>query len=877
MKKTTFWKDIRKSFALSKGRFISIMLLMFLGSFALTGLKATPPDMERTARAYLDKQKTMDLAVISNAGLDKKDKAELDSIKDVSIEYGYMVDTSIKDSNKSMRVFSDSKDISLYDLVSGKFPQNSKEIALSSNLKDRYKVGDKIEFKEEKNSILKGDEYEIVGFVNSAEIWSTTNLGNTTAGDGTLSAYGVVSSDSFSSDVYTIARLKYDETDRVNSYSDKYSEIIQKKQEQLDDLLSDNGEQRLVDIKKTQQSSINSKKAQLEEAKSNLAKKREAVANLPETQLNGINKEFSEAQDKINEAEEDIKNGQNKIDSLEAPSYNTYTRTTFPGGEGYRTYESIKNNIGNIGNLFPVVLYLVAALVTFTTMTRFVNEERINSGILKALGYSDFDVLKKFICYGTVAGFTGTLLGIALGQYVLPSIVTRTVSNTMIIGGPKLYFYCSFSLLSLIFTLISAVMPTFLVARKELNENTAQLLLPKPPVSGSKILLERIGFIWNGLNFTQKVTARNIFRYKQRMMMTVLGVTGSVALLFAGLGIQSSIGKVVNNQFKEITRFDILAVKKNNISQDEQKEIDNLLKSERVNEFKEIHYKSISEKISGQIDKKSISVISSDGKLDSFITLRNTESGKELKLSNKGALISQKLADYYNVKKGEYFNFKDNDGKNYKIKVADIVEMNVGHYIFMSNDYYHKTFGEIAENNAYLINLKNKSASNISNSSKIFLDKSGISALSQNSALVKTVRTAVNSLGTSMTVLVVVSVLLAIVILYNLTNINVAERIRELSTIKVLGFFDKEVTMYIYRETMILSAIGILLGIVGGYYLHNAIITMMSKDTVYPKVVELTVYFIPVTTIILILSILGFVVNFRLKNVNMLEALKSVD
>lgn len=170
MKKTTFWKDIRKSFALSKGRFISIMLLMFLGSFALTGLKATPPDMERTARAYLDKQKTMDLAVISNAGLDKKDKAELDSIKDVIIEYGYMVDTSIKDSNKSMRVFSDSKDISLYDLVSGKFPQNSKEIALSSNLKDRYKVGDKIEFKEEKNSILKGDEYEIVGFVNSAEI-----------------------------------------------------------------------------------------------------------------------------------------------------------------------------------------------------------------------------------------------------------------------------------------------------------------------------------------------------------------------------------------------------------------------------------------------------------------------------------------------------------------------------------------------------------------------------------------------------------------------------------------------------------------------------------------------------------------------------------
>lgn len=240
-------------------------------------------------------------------------------------------------------------------------------------------------------------------------------------------------------------------------------------------------------------------------------------------------------------------------------------------------------------------------------------------------------------------------------------------------------------------------------------------------------------------------------------------------------------------------------------------------------------------------------------------------------------MISEKLAQYYGVQKGDYFIFQYDKGKNHQLKVADITEMNVGNYLFMKNTYYQKIFNDSPKQNAILVNLKNDTTQNISKQATKLLGMSGIANISQNSSLIKMVDTAVKGLNASMTILIIVSVLLATVILYNLTNINVSERIRELSTIKVLGFHNKEVTMYIYRETISLSIIGITLGLVGGYYLHDTLITMMSRDTMYPKEVDWSVYIIPIVTISILLIILGWIVNHRLKTVDMLEALKSVD
>ena len=878
MAKKTYWKDIRKSFGSSKGRFLSIMLLMMLGAFAFVGLKVTGPDMQATASQYLKKHNTMDLSVIASYGFSDDDKEELDSIKNADVEYGYLTDVTVRNTDDAIRVFSKSTSISTYELVSGRLPKSSDEIALASTMKDDYKVGDTISFTQsDEDGILKNTTYKVVGFVNSSEILSTTSLGSSTAGDGSLSNYAVVTESAFDTDTYTIARIRYDDLKTLNPFSESYKQKVADKQNELDDLLSDNAEQRLASLKSDAQVDANQEK--VDSAKAQLAAQESALASLSAEQQAAAQSSIDQAQAEITESESEIQEAQAKIDAMTEPTYTSYTRSTLPGGEGYQTYESSTSSISSIGNIFPVVLYVVAALVTFTTMTRFVDEERTNSGILKALGYSNSDVIKKFVIYGFVASMIGTVLGIVAGHYLLSRIIAQIVTSDTTLGETHLYFYWNYTAIALVLALISAVLPAFLIAKNELSEKPAQLLLPKPPVKGSKIFLERIGVIWRRLSFTHKVTARNIFRYKQRMLMTIFGVAGSVALLFAGLGIRSSLGNVIENQFTNLMPYDMIVVKNDDNSSSENQEVKDFMDSNKVSQCQSIYFTTLSETISGLTDKQTVSIMVSSGDdFGDFIHLKDASSGDSLTLSDDGIIISEKLASLYHVEAGDSFTLKDSDGKKHTVKVAAVAEMNVGHYLFMSQKVYQKIFGETPNDNAYLVTLKNDSSSNIEKLSTKLLAMSGVSAVSQNSSLVKTVKSVVASLNGAMTILIVVSILLAVVILYNLTNINVAERIRELSTIKVLGFYDKEVTMYIYRETISLSLIGIIVGLIGGKYLHQVIMGMIGSDSImFGTTVGWDIYVIPIAVIVIILLALGWLVNHILKTVDMLEALKSVD
>lgn len=880
MAKKTYWKDIRKSFGSSKGRFLSIMLLMMLGAFAFVGLKVTGPDMQATASQYLKKHNTMDLSVIASYGFSDDDKEELDSIKNADVEYGYLTDVTVKNTDDAIRVFSKSTSISTYELVSGRLPKSSDEIALASTMKDDYKVGDTISFTQsDEDGILKNTTYKVVGFVNSSEILSTTSLGSSTAGDGSLSNYAVVTESAFDTDTYTIARIRYDDLKTLNPFSESYKQKVADKQDELDDLLSDNAEQRLASLKSDAQSEVDANQEKVDSAKAQLAAQESALASLSAEQQAAAQSSIDQAQAEITESESEIQEAQAKIDAMTEPTYTSYTRSTLPGGEGYQTYESSTSSISSIGNIFPVVLYVVAALVTFTTMTRFVDEERTNSGILKALGYSNSDVIKKFVIYGFVASMIGTVLGIVAGHYLLSRIIAQIVTSDTTLGETHLYFYWNYTAIALVLALISAVLPAFLIAKNELSEKPAQLLLPKPPVKGSKIFLERIGVIWRRLSFTHKVTARNIFRYKQRMLMTIFGVAGSVALLFAGLGIRSSLGNVIENQFTNLMPYDMIVVKNDDNSSSENQEVKDFMDSNKVSQYQSIYFTTLSETISGLTDKQTVSIMVSSGDdFGDFIHLKDASSGDSLTLSDDGIIISEKLASLYHVEAGDSFTLKDSDGKKHTVKVAAVAEMNVGHYLFMSQKVYQKIFGETPNDNAYLVTLKNDSSSNIEKLSTKLLAMSGVSAVSQNSSLVKTVKSVVASLNGAMTILIVVSILLAVVILYNLTNINVAERIRELSTIKVLGFYDKEVTMYIYRETISLSLIGIIVGLIGGKYLHQVIMGMIGSDSImFGTTVGWDIYVIPIAVIVIILLALGWLVNHILKTVDMLEALKSVD
>ena len=534
-------------------------------------------------------------------------------------------------------------------------------------------------------------------------------------------------------------------------------------------------------------------------------------------------------------------------------------------------YSNSAMSIRAVGNIFPVVLYAVAAMVTFTTMTRFVDEERTNAGIFKALGYHSKDIIAKFVIYGLVAGTLGTLLGILIGHYVLAPTISHIITERMIVGENQQYFYWTYSCLALGVSLVASVLPAYLVSRRELHEEAAQLLLPKPPVKGSKILLERITFIWSHLSFTQKVTARNIFRYKQRMLMTIFGVAGSVALLFAGLGIQSSVVGVADRQFKDLQQYQMVLSVNSSASNSDKAKLEEKLQSDDVENYRLIYSKQTEEKYSGKAGIQTVTIMVTDqDDLAPFVQLE--KNGEKLDLSD-GVILTEKLAQLAGVSVGDNFTI---DGKTFK--VGAITEHYVGHFVYMNQKTYEAIYGQAAKMNTYLVQLKDKSAVNTERVAGEFMEQAAVNGLVQNASTIQLFESFANSLNHTMAILVLVSVLLAIVILYNLTNINVAERIRELSTIKVLGFHNKEVTLYIYRETIILSLIGMIVGLVSGFYLHQFLIQMIAPGTFrfQPKV-GWEVYLIPVLAVSVILTILGFFVNHYLRKVDMLEALKSVE
>lgn len=901
MKRKIYWKDLLQSFTGSKGRFLSILTLMMLGSLALVGLKVASPNMERTAWTFLKNTNAADVTVIGDYGLDQADQAELQTLSGADVEFGYMTDLTLANSEDAIRIFSNTDKISKFQVTEGRLPEKEDELALADFWKDRYQIGQVIYLSQKKgsNSQLKRDSYTITGFVHSPDIFSKSDMGSSASGNGNLIAYGVVTEENFKSSVYTIARLRFASLTDVNPFSSDYEKKLEEEEETLKELVADNGQARLEKMKKDAQESLDEGKKQLDQAETNLVagKKRlqetdtklqgqEArLSQFPEPQQSQISSQIEQAKEqlkqekeKLSQAETDLTNekakwqtSQDEVNALTEPTYHVYNRKSSPTGQGYLMYSNSAMSIRAVGNIFPVVLYAVAAMVTFTTMTRFVDEERTNAGIFKALGYHSKDIIAKFVIYGLVAGTLGTLLGILIGHYVLAPTISHIITERMIVGESQQHFYWTYSCLALGLSLIASVLPAYLVSRRELHEEAAQLLLPKPPVKGSKILLERITFIWSHLSFTQKVTARNIFRYKQRMLMTIFGVAGSVALLFAGLGIQSSVVGVADRQFKDLQQYQMILSVNSRASDSDKAKLEEKLQSDEVENYRLISFKQVEEKYAGKAGVQTVTIMVTDkDDLEPFVHLE--KNGEKLSLSG-GVILTDKLAQLAGVSVGDNFTI---DGKTFK--VGDITEHYVGHFVYMNQATYEEIYGQAPKMNTYLVQLKDKSEGNTETVAGEFMNLAAVSGLVQNASTIQLFESFANSLNHTMAILVLVSVLLAIVILYNLTNINVAERIRELSTIKVLGFHNKEVTLYIYRETILLSLIGMIVGLVSGFYLHQFLIQMIAPGTFrfQPKV-GWEVYLIPVLAVSVILTILGVFVNHYLRKVDMLEALKSVE
>jgi putative ABC transport system permease protein len=536
-------------------------------------------------------------------------------------------------------------------------------------------------------------------------------------------------------------------------------------------------------------------KPQLAEAEQTLADK----WNEYNDGLTTYNDALPDAQQKIGDGESDLADARARLAKLSMPNYEAGTRREALGSEAYKTYDTVSEIIDSLAGVFPVLLYVVAAFVTLSTMTRMVDEERINSGTLKALGYHDRDVALKFVLYGALAGGIGTVLGIILGHTLLPWIVYSAYGPKFTLPPIHLGFYPVITVVAILLAGLCAVLPAVLAVRHELGEKPAALLLPKPPKGGSKIMLEHIRPVWSRMSFTHKVTARNLFRYKQRMFMTVLGVAGAVCALVAGFGVQHSIQEMSQKQFGSILKYDMIAVQAPTATDDQVADLNDRLAGDDISSQVPIHYESVTLTAGANNDTQEISMIvpEDDSQLDDYLDLHNRKTEQKLELGSDGCVISERLASLLGIGVGDQITFNDSDGVQRTTTVTGVCEMYMGHFI---------------------------------------------------------------------------------VIMYNLTNLNVGERMRELSTIKVLGFHSNETTMYIYRETILLTALGLLFGYVLGVGMHEYILNVVPPDNVMfnPGLAAIELI-VPAIVIAAITLVLYFVELRRLSTVDMLEALKSVE
>lgn len=927
MKKKALWRDIWQSFKHSKGRFFAIVGLMILGSFALVGLKVTGPDMRDTGAKYFKQLNNADISIIGSMGIDRYDQDQIKRTPGIrQLEFGYFQDATINHSNASFRIFSKPQEISKYQVLKGRLPQKKTEIALDAQYQKQYRIGQSISFQEKNNVIgektLKRHHFKISGFVYSGEIISFVDRGQSTAGTGELKGYAVVLPQNFQDKYYTIARLTFRDTKQLNPYDVAYPQKVRAHQKKLDHILADLPKHRLQVIKSqanqqisersqklnlakqqiaNQETQLNQAKQQISQAQLQIKQLQQSpLASTPQgnqqivqaqqqlvaqqanlaTKESEFRRQSAKAQQQINQGEKRLHAAKETLAHLAPPSYAHYNRRDAPGGLGYSVYENISRIIDSLANIFPIFLYFVAALVTMATMTRFVDEERTNSGTLKALGYQNYDIIKKFVVYGFISAIMGSLIGIVLGHVLIPNIVYQAYSAGFTVPKITLHFDPVITLVALLLAIISAVLPTSLVALRQLQEKPASLLLPKAPAAGSKILLERVNWLWQRLKFSAKVTARNIFRYKKRMYMTIFGVCGAVCMLFSGLAVQHSISGINSRQFNDLIRYDLIVAQKNYVSPSQKQALQQQLSQKGIKRKMAVHYEQMTKVAGKNSDIQKITLIApkDQTKFSQFIKLDQRQNQQKLALTKQGVVISERLANLLKVKKGDYLTLRDSTDRPRKMKICGITEMYMGHFVFLNSAAYQEIFHQNYQTNGELITFKKRSLKNVEREAASYMKLGAVAGVVQNTVLINEVSVIVHALDQIMVVLIIIAALLAIVIMYNLTNINVSERIRELSTIKVLGFYNQEVTMYIYRETIYLSLIGVLVGYFFGELLHHYIIVSVPpEDVMFNPALNYFPFLVPLIVIGVITVILGILVNRKLRNIDMLAALKSVD
>lgn len=631
----------------------------------------------------------------------------------------------------------------------------------------------------------------------------------------------------------------------------------------------DANEQKLLDGEKE----IRENEQKLKDAKKDLEDAKKKLSDGKKEYQDGK----KEADDKIAEAQQKIEDAQKEVDDIETPEWILSDRNDLPE---YSDFGDNAERLKNIGKVFPMIFFLVAALISLTTMTRMVEEQRTQIGTMKALGYGKASIASKYLSYAFLATVGGSIAGVLFGEKVLPFIIIQAygIMYWNIGDHMQLDYELQYALIASGAAVICTMGATLLSCAKTLAETPASLMRPPAPKEGKRILIERISFIWKHLSFSWKSSMRNLFRYKKRLFMTIFGIAGSMGLMLVGFGLYDSIMDIAILQYDQIQHYDAMVINDEDATDSQEKDLLKFLDGNSEID----HYTRVQlTKMTAPKEKGSVSIyVYVPENTENFkedVTLRDRKSHEQYELTDDGAVICEKTASLIGVKTGDEITL-EKDNRKYKVKITAVTENYMGHYVYMTPPCYEKTFGEKPEYSSTVYTMKEDAESDLETLGNAILKYPAALSISYTSSTAGQVERMLGSLGAVIWVLIISAGMLAFVVLYNLNNINITERQRELATLKVLGFYDGEVSQYVFRENVLLSFIGILAGAVFGIFLHRYVITTVEVDAVmFGRNIK------PISFVYSGLITFGFsmfvnmVMHFKLKKIDMVESLKSVE
>ena len=902
MKKSVF-KDFIREIKGSLGRFFAIMAIVAIGVAFFAGITASSSDMKHSSDSYYDEYNMNDIRILSSIGLTADDMDEISKVDGVKAVYGANTqDVLVNYDGKenvahvsSIPVGKSSDDDSYINqlrIKDGRLPENDKECVVKyEDTRKSMQVGDVITFKsgteDDISDTFKDSEYTVVGIVYSP-CYVSYDLGSSGIGNGHISYCIYVPDDEFKNDYYTEGYAIIDGAKELDTYSDEYKTMMDKYTDDIKGISKDRLDIRKQNIKD-------------EYAKAKEEKREEILGTIRQNVVDTITKQYETyypgmdvsamIEPYVTPAYEkavlqfDFESVYAEYDKMmeetlaDSDDWEWYVLTR-ESSYSFRDYESSANRMKAIATVFPLFFIIVAGLVCLTTMTRMVEEQRGLIGTYKALGYGKGTIALKYVSYALAASLVGGIIGCIIGLRLFPYIIYD--SWNIIYQLPSIT-YASHALLSVV-AVLSLVLVTLIATLYscyyELSEEPSVLMRPKAPKSGKKILLEHT-FIWKHMSFTRKVTMRNIFLYKKRFFMTVIGIAGCGALITAGFGIKDSVQSIIDNQYGQIIHYDDILVFNNNADTESIKNVaDNIAKDEYYKDSLMDYAYTSDVKVSGRSDDYSteITVVSNEQDYKDFVTFRSRKDKSELELTDSGVIITEKLAKDLSVKAGDTILIQDDNNKQVSVNVTGVMEMYINNYIFMTSDYFNQVFGYTPDNNRILGKLTGDDETVQAAIGDRYLTDSSVKSLTFVKANISRFENMIQSLDLVTWVLIISAGMLAFVVLYNLTNVNISERIREIATIKVLGFYDTEVGEYVYRENIILTLIGGVFGLLLGVALHSYIMTTIELDGVmFGTKINISSFLISYGITILFSLLINLIMYPSLKKIPMVESLKSVE